>query len=197
MKHICVYGSSSWDLDKKYIEPVEHLGQRMAQRGFGLVFGGGAQGLMGAVARGMKKEDGVILGVAPEFFDTDGVLYKECTDFIYPANMRERKEIMEEASDAFIVTPGGVGTWEEFFEVFTLKQLQQINKPIVIFNIDHYYDLLLDFIEKGIEGTFIKEACKKLYYVSDDVEDILDYIENYNEKPIVVKAMRTVITEDN
>lgn len=195
MKSICIYGSSSNEIDPQYMQAVETLGRQMVGRGFGLVFGGGAQGLMGAAARGVHASGGYILGVAPDFFDVDGVLFQECSDFIYTKTMRERKRIMEDSADAFVVAPGGFGTFEEFFEILTLKQLQQHNKPIVILNVGGYYDALLQFIEKSIEQNFVKEACRRLYFVSDDPIAALDYIEGYHEEAISVKQMRDVKNE--
>ena len=106
----------------------------------GLVFGGGAQGMMGAAARGVRDGGGSIIGVAPDFFDVDGVLFPDCTEFIYTKTMRERKQILEDSSDAFIITPGGFGTLDEFFEILTLKQLERHNKAIVVLNVAGYYD---------------------------------------------------------
>ena len=120
---ICVYGASSNSIDKKYIEAGERLGSLMAARGHTLVFGGGANGLMGAVARGEAEVRGEIIGVAPTFFNVDGILFPDCTDFVYTETMRERKQKMEELSDAFVMTPGGIGTIEEFFEILTLSHL--------------------------------------------------------------------------
>ena len=93
--NICVYGASSATIAKSYIDAGEILGEEMAKRNFGLVFGGGANGLMGAVARGVHRFGGKIIGIAPEFFNVDGILFENCTEFIYPQNMRERKQKME------------------------------------------------------------------------------------------------------
>ena len=92
--NICVYGASSNNIDKSYITAMENLGVEMAKRGHTLVFGGGANGLMGAVARGMTKGGGKIVGISPKFFDVDGVLYDKCTEFIYTETMRERKQLL-------------------------------------------------------------------------------------------------------
>ena len=119
--NICIYGAASADLDQIYYDKTEQLGRLMAKRGHGLVFGGGETGLMGAAARGVAAEKGYILGIAPKFFDKPGVLYQKCTDFIITETMRERKHLLEEKSQATIVAPGGIGTYEEFFEIFTLK----------------------------------------------------------------------------
>ena len=192
---ICVYGSSSTELEAKYIDAVYELGKQMAERGIGLVFGGGAQGLMGAAARGVRDGGGEIVGVAPDFFDVDGVLFEECTEFIYTKTMRERKQIMEESSDGFIVTPGGFGTFEEFFEILTLKQLERHNKPIAILNTGGYYDMLFDFVGRSMGEKFIKEACKQLYHIGDQPEDILDYLQNYKPVKLSVKKLKDVQNE--
>ena len=113
--NICVYGASSSTIAKSYINPTEELGEKMAKRGHNLVYGAGALGLMGAAARGVLRGGGKIIGVAPAFFKVDGVLFDECDEMIYTDTMRERKGIMEEKSDAFIMTPGGLGTYDEFF----------------------------------------------------------------------------------
>ena len=138
--NICVYGASSALLKNIYYEKTEELGRAMGKRGHGLVFGGGATGMMGAAARGVAAENGYILGIAPRFFDQPGVLYEKCTEFIFTENMRERKKLLEEKSDATIVAPGGIGTYEEFFEILTLKSLHRLDRPIVLYNINGYYD---------------------------------------------------------
>ena len=115
--NICIYGASSAELEQIYYEKTEELGRMMSKRGHGLVFGGGTTGMMGAGARGVDAEGGYILGIAPRFFDKPGVLYENCSEFIFTETMRERKKLLEERSDATIVTPGGIGTYEEFFEM--------------------------------------------------------------------------------
>lgn len=178
--NICVYGASSTKIDASYIKSGEKLGRAMGKHGFGLVFGGGANGLMGAVARGVHEAGNTpIIGVAPSFFNVDGILYDKCTDFIYPADMRERKKKMEELSDAFIVTPGGIGTFDEFFEILTLKQLGRHNKPIALLNTNDYFNNLTSFLQDSIDERFITEACKQMIFISPDCEEILNYIENY------------------
>ena len=191
--NICVYGASSTTIDKSYILEGEKLGAAMGEHGFGLVFGGGQNGLMGAVARGVHQVGKTeIIGIAPEFFNVDGILYQHCTKFIYPENMRERKKIMDEMSDAFIVTPGGIGTFDEFFEILTLKQLGRHNKPIGILNTNGYYDHLLSFLQNGIDEEFLTEQCKKMFFMSDDPEAILEYIENYKPEDTPVSDFKKI-----
>ncbi len=177
--NICVYGASSNIIDKVYIDATEDLGQKIAKRGHGLVFGAGAEGVMGASARGAEAGGGKIIGIAPGFFNVDGMIFENCTELIRPETMRERKKMLEEMSDAFIMAPGGIGTFDEFFEIITLKQLSRHTKAIAIFNVNHYFDDLLAMMEKGIREDFIKEECRELYRVFDNADEMLDYIENY------------------
>lgn len=177
---ICIYGASSNTINNSYITKTEELARALAKAGHSLVFGGGQQGLMGASARGFYAENAEIIGVAPSFFNIDGILFGKCTEFIYTETMRERKQIMEDKSDAFIVLPGGIGTFEEFFEIFTLKQLSRHSKPIVIYNINGYYDDLISSIKKAVSEEFMKSACLDLYAVFDCENDVLDYLNNYD-----------------
>lgn len=177
--NICVYGASSNIIDKVYIEATEELGQKLAKRGHGLVFGAGAEGVMGASARGVHACGGKIIGIAPGFFNVDGMIFENCTELIRPETMRDRKKMLEEMSDAFIMAPGGIGTFDEFFEIITLKQLSRHTKAIAIFNVNNYFDDLLSMMEKGIKEEFIKEECRELYRVFDNADEMLDYIENY------------------
>lgn len=189
---ICIYGASSDEINKEYIDKTALLGEEMAKRGHSLVFGGGATGLMGAAARGMSAHGGEITGVAPKFFNVDGILYDKCTDFIYTENMRERKFIMEETADAFIVAPGGIGTFEEFFEVLTLKQLGRHNKPIVLFNINGYYDSINALLQKAVSERFMKESCRNLLKSFFDISEMLDYIESYDDSQMTVEQMKFI-----
>lgn len=174
---ICVYGASSNDIHEKFIEDTENLGYKMALRGHALIFGGGANGLMGAVARGATLGNGEIIGVAPTFFNVDGVLYEKCTQMIPTETMRERKQIMEDKADAFIMTPGGIGTFEEFFEILTLKQLARHAKPIAILNINGFFDSLLAFMQQAIEAGFMKKEVNDMFAVFKDADTLLDYLE--------------------
>lgn len=178
---ICVFGAASAHIDDIYIKTVENLGEEMARRGHSLVFGAGATGLMGAAARGVKKGGGFIHGVIPHFFREEGVelIYEECDKITYTQNMAERKKTMEDEADAFIITPGGVGTFEEFFEVLTLKQLGRHDKPIAILNIENYYDDLEKFMKTVTERKFITFKCWEMYSYFNTVEEALNYLENY------------------
>ena len=193
---ICVFGASSSEIDVKYIDEVERLGERMAQKGHSLIFGGGAHGLMGAAARGMTRFGGEIIGVAPSFFNVDGILYDKCTDFIFTETMRERKQIMEDDADAFVTAPGGIGTFEEFFEVLTLKQLGRHGKPIAIFNIDGYFDNMLKLMSAAVEQKFMRDECGKLYKAFTSADEMLTYIESGGDGVYVPTKLKFIDDHD-
>ena len=189
---ICVYGASSNLIDDVYLNATEELGYEMAKRGHGLVFGAGAEGVMGATARGAKRGGGKIIGIAPEFFNVDGMIFEECKKLIRPDTMRDRKQMLDELSDAFIMAPGGIGTFDEFFEVLTLKQLSRHTKAIAIFNVDGYFDHLLELMDRAVEGKFMKDACRELYKVFDNVADMLDYLEGYVPKDLNILNFKNI-----
>ena len=176
---ICVYGAASSTIDKEFITKVEEMGKQMVERGHSLVFGGGGNGLMGAAARGVREAGGYILGVIPKFFEDENVeaLYQHCDELIEPDTMRERKQIMEDNADAFIIVPGGIGTFEEFFEILTLKQLCRHNKPIAVYNLKNYYNEMLTMLKAAVEKNFLREDCNELFFVSDDLEKVFSYVE--------------------
>ena len=174
---LCVYGASSNHINPAYLEAGVLLGKRMVERGHSLVFGGGATGLMGAVVHGVEEAGGHSLGISPRFFDVPGIIYKNCSEFIYTETMRERKDLMEQNSDGFIMTPGGIGTFEEFFEILTLKQLGRHQKPIGILNTGGYFDHLEQLLQMTADRGFMGEECLQLYCITDDVETLLDYME--------------------
>lgn len=189
---ICVYGAASSEIDKSFVEAGEELGRRMVERGHSLVFGGGRNGMMGATARGISERNGKILGIAPAFFNDNNaeISFNNCSEFIHTETMRERKRLLEENSDAFIISPGGIGTFDEFFEILTLKQLGRHNKAIVILNINNYFDNMLKMMEISIEQKFITSDCVELYKVMDNIEDTLNYIENYDPTDIDLSKVK-------
>jgi hypothetical protein len=192
---ICVFGAASMHIDEIYIKKVEELGEKIAERGHSLVFGAGGTGLMGAAARGVKKKGGYIHGVVPSFFKESGIemLFDGCDKTTYTDTMRERKAIMEDDADAFIVAPGGVGTLEELYEIITLKQLNRHDKAIVIFDIEGYYSDLESFMRSAADKKFLTHNCLKLYEVMDDADKILDYLENY--VPVSIPFKHTKLGE--
>ena len=190
--NVCIYGASSNAIDKIFLDTAYSLSASLAKRGHTLVFGGGANGVMGATARGANDNGGKMIGVAPTFFTVDGVLYDNCTEFIYTETMRERKKILEDKSDAFIIAAGGIGTMDEFFEILTLKQLEQHDKPIVIYNVNGFYDDLLAMLQKTADKNFMKHKSLELYSVFDNEDDIIDYIENYKPQDFDIRELKQI-----
>ena len=179
---ICVYGASSQTIHPDYLAGVEAFGRAMGKRGHALLFGGGDKGLMGAAARGVKSQQGTVIGVAPRFFNVDGVLYPHCDEFFYTDTMRERKEAMEKHSDAFLTTPGGIGTLDEFFEIFTLRQLDRHHKPIALLNTAGYFDPISEMLQNMAKDRFLTENCLKLIKITPNPDEILDFVEQNPSK---------------
>lgn len=177
MSSVCVYCSSSNAIADKYPPVAETLGREIARRGHTLVYGGGAVGLMGVLARAAHEVGGTITGVIPsKLQDREGIAY-EADEMIVTDTMRERKRIMYKTADAFIVLPGGFGTVEEFMEVLTLKQLGYHDHPIAILNVDGFFDTLLSFFEELRDGKFARESISDLVHVVTTAEAALDRVE--------------------
>lgn len=183
---ICLYGSASEKIADVYKTEVYNLAKLLAEKGHTLVFGGGCFGLMGAAARGASAGGGKIISVVPEFFKEGevNVLYDNC-DKVYPCEtMYQRKQIMEEISDAFIVTPGGIGTYDEFFGVTATFQLNRHRKPIALFNVNGFFDCLNQMIINGYDEGFIRDY-KSLYCITENPSAVIDYLEKIvNNRPI-------------
>lgn len=176
--NICVFGAANNCIDAIYLQTAEALGEELARRGHTLVFGGGKNGVMGGTARGASRLGGHIIGVAPEFFRPDGVLYEDCAEFIYTGDMRTRKAALEDHADAFIVAPGGVGTYDELFEVLTLIKLGQMHKPVVLYNVNGYYDPLMALLEHTHHEGFLTESADTLLYATDNLTEVMDFLEH-------------------
>lgn len=194
-KVICVYSSSSETIDPVYFTAASALGKEIAEKGDEFLFGGGITGLMGACARSVHQHHGQVIGVIPEALNIKGIVYEGCDELIVTKCMRERKGVMDERSHAFIALPGGYGTLEEILEIITLKQLRYHNKPIVILNINHFYDKLLEQFDTVVGQQFAKIECKELYFVTDDISLALDYIDSY-EPPVFEKRWLTDVEEN-
>ena len=148
--------------------------------------------MMGAVAKGMYEKEGYILAVIPAFFKEAKaeISFKKCSEYIYTDTVRERKREMEDRSDAFIIAPGGIGTFDEFFEILTLKQLGRHNKAIALYNVNGFYDELEKMMNKYIDEEFITKDCKQLYKVFTDIDEMLVYVENYDQKNIDISKVK-------
>ena len=175
--NITLYGAASDRIDRAYIEGVEALGRAMAKRGHTMVFGAGSGGLMGAAARGMAAEGGTIIGVTPHFMHSLEPVSTLCTELIATETMAERKTIMEDKADAFIITPGGLGTLDEFFQIMTLKILSRHDKPVVLYNINGFWDGMLAVIGADILKGFISPEVANDFSICETPESVFAVIE--------------------
>ena len=190
--NICLYGASSNAIAKSYINPTEELGAKIAERGHTLIYGGGAAGLMGAAARGVYSRGGKIIGIVPSFLNVDGILFDKCDEMIFTETMRERKQLMEERADAFIMTPGGVGTFDEFFEILTLKQLGRHSNPIAVFNINGYFNSLIEQLKNAVHKQFMNPEAFELCMFTDNADKLINYIEQSVSKPEQSKVYKSL-----
>ena len=169
--YACVYGGASEKISDKHKNEIEKLGKIIADKGFSLVYGAGATGCMGAVARGTQKGGGYVMGVIPYFMENFEKIYP-CDNLVMVETMDERKAIMEEHADLFIIAPGGVGTMDEFFQVLTFKILGRMNQPLLILNLDGFYDKLLAFIDSMIEGGALDPRVHSQFEVLKSIDEV-------------------------
>ena len=175
-KLLCVYCASSDRIDPKYVTAATQLGKLMVEQGWGLVYGGGKTGLMGAVARSVKSHGGRVVGVIPDFMKARELAFDEADELITVITMRERKLLMETRADAFVTLPGGFGTLEEIMEILTLRQLHVVKKPCVFLNQDGFYDDLLRLFDKMLAEKFFKPSNLDLFRVANTVDEVFAQI---------------------
>lgn len=173
---ICVYCSSSSHLDEKYYEAGYEFGKMMAERGNSLVYGGFFQGIMDSVARGVHDNGGDVIAVLPDVFADDGVDPELVTEIVRVGSMSDRKAMMENTADAIAVLPGGIGTMDEFFEVYVLKSLGQYDKPIAVYNVAGFYDNLKGLLAQFKEERFLKEIAYSSVEIFDEAGKMIDYL---------------------
>ncbi len=190
-KLLCVYCASSDRLDPKYYMAAAELGVALVAHGWGLVYGGGKTGLMGAVARAVKHEGGHVVGVIPEFMKARELAYDEADEIVTVVTLRERKLLMETRADAFVTLPGGFGTLEEIMEILTLRQLNVVKKPCVFFNQDGFYDDLLRLFDRMLAEKFFKPSNLQLFTVATTVSEIFTQIEQADVAPAESKWFET------
>jgi cytokinin riboside 5'-monophosphate phosphoribohydrolase len=192
IKNLCVYCSSSDALNPVYFEFGKELGTQMTRHKVNLVYGGAKVGLMGVVAKAVKQSGGKVIGVIPTIIHEKDLAYPDADELIITKDMRERKATMEVMADAFVALPGGFGTLEEIAEVITLKQLGQHNKPIILLNINNFYNSLLSQFEVFFEQDFSKPEFKNSFFVANTVADIFEHIENYQHEPLHDKWYKSI-----
>lgn len=179
MERICVFCGSSPGADPAYTEAAAGLGRLLAERGLGLVYGGGHVGLMGVLADAALAAGGQVTGVIPEALAAKELAHRGLTDLVVVGSMHERKARMSELSDAFIALPGGIGTLEEWFEVWTWSQLGFQPKPCGMLNVAGYYDHLLAFLDHMAAERFLAPTHRSMAIVEDRADRLLDRLAAY------------------
>jgi uncharacterized protein (TIGR00730 family) len=174
MRRVCVFCGSSVGNQAAYAEAAIAMGALIARRGLGLVYGGGNVGLMGIVATAALEHGGEVIGVIPQALADREIAHTGLSDLRIVDSMHTRKAMMADLSDAFIAMPGGVGTFEEFFEVVTWTQLGLHRKPCGLLNVNAFYTPLAAFIDKAVSEGFIKPIHRTAIVVDDDPERLLD-----------------------
>ncbi len=175
---VTVYASSSERIDQAYFGPAEELGRQIADRGYELVFGGGRYGLMGAVSRGARNAGGQIRGVILQQFVDKNVHCEETHAMESVTDMRTRKRGLDEAGDAYVALPGGLGTLEEVLEILSFKQLGFHHKPVVLLNTRGYWDPLIAMLERGFEQGFVQSHFRGIYTIAVDPRAAIEQIAN-------------------
>lgn len=191
MKRIAVFCGSSNGASPVYKEEAVRLGKELAKRGITLVYGGASVGIMGTVADAVLEEGGQVIGVIPKMLEDREISHRGLSELIIVDSMHERKTKMSDLADGFIALPGGPGTLEEFFEIFTWAQLGLHQKPCGILNVNGYYDLLVSFFDHMNEQQFLQDKYRSMALVGTDPGDLLDRFNTYTPP-----SVKTYITED-
>ena len=179
---VCVFcGSRSGD-HSDYVNQAKKLGALIAKSNWRLVYGAGNTGIMGAVAKATQMEKGKTFGVIPDHLVKREVGKTDLDHYIVTENMHERKKLMFTNSDAVILLPGGPGSLDEFFEVLTWAQLGVHAKPIALINVKNYWDPLLNLIDHTISAGFAEKSLKKLFKITDSVDEAVEYIANFDQR---------------
>jgi uncharacterized protein (TIGR00730 family) len=179
MKRICIYSGSNLGSRPEYKESAKLLGKILAENKIELVYGGSSIGLMGEISNEVLKNNGKVIGVMPKGLFSGEMVHKNLTKLIEVENMHERKQTMAELSDGFIALPGGLGTFEELFEVLSWAQLGIHKKPIGILNVSNFFDPLLNMIINTCTEGFMNESNIKLISVSDTPLELIKQMKNY------------------
>ncbi|WP_096187352.1 LOG family protein [Evansella halocellulosilytica] len=179
MKTIAVYCGSSKGIDPTYMEEAKKLGKVLVDNGMDLVYGGATVGCMGAVADAVMNAGGKVIGVIPEKLKNVEIAHQQLSELHVVSTMHERKALMAEYADGFIALPGGSGTLEEWFEVFTWAQLGYHNKPCALLNINDYYSPILSLFDHMIGQGFVKPEYKDLIVIDRDSKELVNKLKKY------------------
>ena len=189
IKNVCVYSASSTKIAPVYFAVAEELGQLLALHGINLINGAGSIGLMAATSNACLAAGGTVTGVIPHFMVEQGWQHKSLTQLIETETMHERKQIMAEMSDGVIALPGGCGTMEELLEIITWKQLGIYLNPIIILNIDGFYNPLLEMLQRAIDGNFMRPEHGNIWVVAETPEEAVQLL---YDTPVWSKEIRKI-----
>lgn len=176
IKNVCVYCASSTKIAPVYFASAERLGRLLAMRGINLINGAGSIGLMGTVSNAALGAGGTVTGIIPRFMVEQNWHHTGLTKLVETENMHERKQLMAEMSDGVIALPGGCGTMEELLEIITWKQLGLYLKPIVILNVDGFFNPLLEMLQRAIDENFMRKEHRAIWQVAQTPEEALDLL---------------------
>ena len=176
IKNVCVYSASSTKIAPVYFAVAEELGRLLASQGINLINGAGSIGLMGATSNATLEAGGTVTGVIPRFMVEQNWHHTGLTQLIETETLHERKQLMAELSDGVIALPGGCGTMEELLEIITWKQLGLYLKPIVILNVQGFYDPLLEMLERAIDGNFMRSEHRAIWQVATSAQEAIDLL---------------------
>ena len=187
IKNVCVYSASSTKIAPVYFAVAEELGHLLASKGINLINGAGSIGLMAATSNAALASGGTVTGVIPRFMIEQGWHHTGLTQLVETETMHERKHLMAEMSDGIIALPGGCGTLEELLEIITWKQLGLYLKPIVVLNIDGYFNPLLEMLQKAIDENFMRPEHGNIWVVANTPEEAVQLLYN---TPVWSKEIR-------
>ena len=179
--NVVVYCASSNQLRPVFTQAATRLGELLAQNGITCVNGAGKEGLMGALNDAVLQHGGMVKGIIPRFMSDAGWGHDELTELVVTETIHERKALMADTADAVVALPGGMGTLEELAEILTWKQLGLSHHPIILLNVDHYYDPLLAFFDKMISERFMRDDFRRMWLVADTPEEVISLLQNYPE----------------
>ena len=182
IKNVCVFLGSSLGNREIYKEATELLAKELVSNGYQIVYGGGSNGLMGVLGDTAVDAGGYITGIITEQLDDIEVGHQGLNELIIVKNMHERKKMMADKSQAVVCLPGGVGTWEEFFESLTWNQLGLQTKPIILLNIENYYSKLKIFIQHAVDEGFLPQSTSDELVLVNDVDEAILQIKNFIPK---------------
>ena len=187
MRRVCVFCGASPGARPEYAQATTELARSLAAEGVGVVYGGGGVGLMGVLADAVLAEGGEIIGVIPRALLEREIAHRDVADMRVVASMHERKALMAELADAFIALPGGLGTLEELFEVYTWAQLGLHRKPCALLNVAGYYDGVADFLSHAVEERFLREEHREMLVVETQPGPLIERLRGFEPDSVLPK----------